>query len=106
LPQFLEALLLHYLDDMDSKMQCMRTLIEQDRQVEGHFTGYNTSLERTVLKKAKYMSNEPGTTDSQPARPAAVALPVFAGAPLAPAPKVEPREASHPLFAAPEVQRS
>jgi len=106
LPQFMEALLLHYLDDMDSKMQCMRTLIEQDRQVEGHFTGYNASLERTVLKKAKYMSNEPGANHSQPVKPAAVALPVFAELPLPAAPKVEPREASHPLFAAPEVQRS
>src|ERR1017187_2388664 len=28
LPQFPEALLLHYLDDMDSKMECMRALIE------------------------------------------------------------------------------
>ena len=38
LPQFPEALLLHYLDDMDSKMECMRALIENDRQVEGCFT--------------------------------------------------------------------
>jgi 3'-5' exoribonuclease len=106
LPQFLEALLLHYLDDMDSKMQCMGTLIDQDRQVDGHFTGYNASLERTVLKKAKYMSNNPETTERQPVRPAAVPVPEFAAAPLAATPKVEPREASHPLFAAPEVQGS
>ena len=38
-PQFPEALLLHYLDDLDSKMECMRVLVDQDRQVEGHFTG-------------------------------------------------------------------
>ena len=37
-PQFPEALLLHYLDDLDSKMECMRALIENDRQVEGCFT--------------------------------------------------------------------
>src|SRR4029077_17622139 len=92
LPQFLEALLLHYLDDMDSKMQCMRTLIEQDRQVEGHFTGYNTSLERTVLKNAEYMSKEPGVNHSQPVKPAAVVLPAFAELPLPAAPEVEPRE--------------
>ena len=42
LPQFPEALMLHYLDDMDSKMECMRALIESDRQVEGCFTAYNT----------------------------------------------------------------
>jgi len=63
---------------------------------------YNASLERTVLKKAKYMHAEPEASD---APQAAVAAPVFAGSPPA-APKVEPREASHPLFAAPEVQRS
>ena len=103
LPQFLEALLLHYLDDMDSKMQCMRTLIDQDRQVEGHFTGYNSSLERTVLKKAKYMSNEPETPDSRSIKPMAAA-PDPPASPVAAIPKVEPREASHPLFAAPEVQ--
>jgi len=56
LPQFPEALLLHYLDDMDSKMECMRALVAQDRHVEGHFTGYNASLERMVLKKSKYMA--------------------------------------------------
>jgi 3'-5' exoribonuclease len=57
LPLFPEALLLHYLDDMDSKMECMRALIERDRQVEGVFTGYSAPLERTVLKKAKYLAN-------------------------------------------------
>ena len=41
LPQFPEALLLHYLDDMDSKMECMRALIENDRQVEGCFTTFS-----------------------------------------------------------------
>jgi 3'-5' exoribonuclease len=106
LPQFLEALLLHYLDDMDSKMQCMRTLIDQDRQVEGHFTGYNSSLERTVLKKAKYMSNEPGTAGSRPVQPVVTAAPEPPSVPLAAGHKVEPREATHPLFAAPEVQGS
>ncbi len=55
LPQFPEALLLHYLDDMDSKMECMRALIENDRQVEGCFTTFNNSLERTALKKDRYL---------------------------------------------------
>ena len=55
LPQFPEAMLLHHLDDLDSKMECMRALVEKDRQVDGHFTGYSSSLERMVLKKAKYL---------------------------------------------------
>ena len=58
LPQFPEALLLHYLDDMDSKMECMRALIENDRQVEGCFTTCNTALERAALKKDRYLERK------------------------------------------------
>jgi hypothetical protein len=39
-PVFPEAMLLHYLDDLDSKMECMRHLIETDRQFAGNFTTY------------------------------------------------------------------
>jgi 3'-5' exoribonuclease len=55
-PQFPEALMLHYLDDMDSKMECMRALLESDRQVEGCFTAYNSALERPVLKKDLFLN--------------------------------------------------
>jgi 3'-5' exoribonuclease len=58
LPQFPEALLLHYLDDMDSKMECMRALIENDRQVEGCYTAWNTALERAALKKDRYLKGK------------------------------------------------
>jgi 3'-5' exoribonuclease len=58
LPQFPEALLLHYLDDMDSKMECMRALIENDRQVEGSFTTWNNALERAALKKDRYLNGK------------------------------------------------
>jgi len=56
LPQFPEAMLLHYLDDMDSKMECMRSLVEKDRLVDGNFTTYNSTLERVLLKKGKYLT--------------------------------------------------
>ncbi|HUI53713.1 MAG TPA: HD domain-containing protein [Bryobacteraceae bacterium] len=69
LPQFPEALLLHYLDDMDSKMECMRSLIENDRQVEGCFTTYNTALERSALKKDRFLNGEP--EPQKPPEPAA-----------------------------------
>jgi 3'-5' exoribonuclease len=59
LPQFPEALLLHYLDDMDSKMECMRALIENDRQVEGCFTTFSPVLERPALKKDRFLKGEP-----------------------------------------------
>jgi len=64
-PLFPEALLLHYLDDLDSKMECMRALVDKDRQVEGDWTGYSHSLERVVLKKLKYLSGAPVTAETE-----------------------------------------
>jgi 3'-5' exoribonuclease len=55
-PVFPEAMLLHYLDDMDSKMECMRHLIATDRQMAGNFTSYSASLERVLLKKDRYLA--------------------------------------------------
>jgi 3'-5' exoribonuclease len=65
-PQFPEALLLHYLDDLDSKMECMRALVENDRQLEGCFTSYSSALERTTLKMDRYMASDgpPGLSSS------------------------------------------
>ena len=91
-PQFPEAMLLHYLDDMDSKMECMRALIEKDRQVEGCFTTFHNSLERTLLKKDRYL-NPP----VEEARTAPAQQPELDGAPAKPV--APPAAASHPLFA-------
>ena len=76
-PVFPEAMMLHYLDDMDSKMECMRRLLESDRQVDGCFTSFSASLERVLLKKDKYLGDGDGLPAStvapaaapQPARP-------------------------------------
>jgi 3'-5' exoribonuclease len=54
-PIFPEALLLHYLDDLDSKMECMRVLIEKEPLAEGLFTGCSHSLERVALRKSRYL---------------------------------------------------
>src|SRR6266436_2105101 len=54
-PQFPEALLLHYLDDLDSKMECMRQMVDRDRQVEGYFTNYSSTLARVALRKTRYL---------------------------------------------------
>jgi 3'-5' exoribonuclease len=75
LPQFPEAMLLHYLDDLDSKMESMRQMVDRDRQVEGLFTGYSPSMERSILKKAKYLDES-------------------APAPAAPAPSSTPPQAA------------
>jgi 3'-5' exoribonuclease len=73
LPQFPEAMLLHYLDDMDSKMESMRALIESDRQSGAEFTTYNPALERTILKKEQYLEPKQVAASQvhvSPARPA------------------------------------
>ena len=75
LPQFPEALLLHYLDDLDSKMECMRRLIEKDRLGEGAFTGYCVPLERMILKKDRYLSGGAPQAERPALPPAAVAAP-------------------------------
>jgi 3'-5' exoribonuclease len=101
LPQFPEALLLHYLDDMDSKMECMRALIENDRQVEGCFTSFNPALERAALKKDRFL--EPAPAAPRAARPAAPDFAPNGGAPENTAPEkagaAPPAVAAHPLFA-------
>jgi 3'-5' exoribonuclease len=93
-PLFPEALLLHYLDDMDSKMECMRALIENDRQVEGCFTTFHTALARPALKKNLFLN---GPTQAERPRAPSPAEQT----PEAPrtAPVASPERAAHPLFA-------
>jgi 3'-5' exoribonuclease len=56
-PLFPEAMLLHHLDNLDSKMECMRALEEKDRHIEGCWTGYSPSLDRSILKKSKFLED-------------------------------------------------
>jgi 3'-5' exoribonuclease len=64
-PLFAEAMLFHYLDDMDSKMECMRAMVDGDRQSGGAFTPYSSSLERSVLKKERFLEEKPLSLASQ-----------------------------------------
>jgi 3'-5' exoribonuclease len=89
LPQFPEALLLHYIDDMDSKMACMSSMVVNDRQVEGCFTTYSSALQRTALKKQRYLEGEPVTVPP-PALPPSSALPDSNGDSVKPAPEHRP----------------
>ncbi len=54
-PIFLEALLLHHLDNLDSKMEAMRSALKRDSVVEGDFTGWIPSLERVILRKSRFL---------------------------------------------------
>lgn len=68
-PLFAEALLLHYLDDMDSKMECMRALVEQDLNGDAYWTSYSNAMERIVLRKQAYLA-ETGEAKPESSRPA------------------------------------
>ena len=54
-PVFVEALLLHHLDNLDSKVDAMRTALKRDHHVDGEFTGWVSSLERVLLKKDRFV---------------------------------------------------
>jgi 3'-5' exoribonuclease len=58
LPMFPEALMLHYLDDLDSKMEAMRAHFEREKELEGPWTSYNASLGRPLLDAQKFMRGE------------------------------------------------
>jgi 3'-5' exoribonuclease len=68
LPMFPEALMLHYLDDLDSKMESMRAHFEREAALESAWTSYNASLGRPLLNSAKFLAKA-----NAPAEQAAVA---------------------------------
>jgi len=53
LPMFPEALMLHYLDDLDSKMESMRAHFE--REPDADWTGYNPSLGRPLMNSRRVL---------------------------------------------------
>ena len=77
-PLFPEALLLHQIDNLDSKMECMHKLVASDRHVEGVWTGYSSSLDRAVLKTSRYLDQE-------------IEVEAMEAAPAAPLPPCEPQ---------------
>jgi hypothetical protein len=50
--------MLHYLDDLDSKMEAMRAHFEREALLEGPWTSYNASLGRPLLDSRKFMQGE------------------------------------------------
>src|SRR5277367_618106 len=69
LPMFPEALLLHYMDDLDSKMEAMRAQFEREPDLESPWTSYNASLGRPLLNSAKFIAPKaaPAPEDSSSA---------------------------------------
>jgi 3'-5' exoribonuclease len=54
--------MLHYLDDLDSKMESMRAHFEREVGSESDWTGYNPSLGRPLLNSRRVMQRIMGTS--------------------------------------------
>jgi 3'-5' exoribonuclease len=92
-PIFPEALLLHHLDNLDSKMDAMRSALTRAHPTDGEFTGWIPSLERIVLRKERYLGDP-----EQVARPAPVLQNGAEQKPSAPQKPVENKPAPLTLF--------
>lgn len=64
LPMFPEALMLHYLDDLDSKMEAMRAHFERELGTESAWSSYNPSLGRSLLNTTKFLEKKKPVSDS------------------------------------------
>jgi 3'-5' exoribonuclease len=64
---FPEALMLHYLDDLDSKMEAMRAMFERESASESPWTSYNASLGRPLLNTEKFLSPRRVIAPEEPA---------------------------------------
>jgi 3'-5' exoribonuclease len=90
-PIFAEAVLLHHLDNLDSKMDAVRGALLRDRSVEGEFTGWIAPLERVLLKKDRYLDESRA--------PSPVTPPSTKAEPDAPPPKPAYQPPQNSLFA-------
>jgi 3'-5' exoribonuclease len=68
-PLFAEALLLHHLDNLDSKMDAIRGAVEKDKHIEGAWSAFAPGLDRHVLKKERFLNPPPPAPADRPKRP-------------------------------------
>jgi hypothetical protein len=69
--------MLHYMDDLDSKMEAMRAQFEREGDFDSAWTSYNPSLGRPLLNTKKFL--EKGLSASREvdgSKPAEVAVPI------------------------------
>ncbi len=75
LPMFPEALMLHYLDDLDSKLESMRAQFEREADLDTPWTSYNPSLARPLLNTRKFLEKGPaGSRVVDPPKPPVAAV--------------------------------
>jgi len=79
LPMFPEALMLHYLDDLDSKMESMRAHFEREADLESPWTSYNPSLGRPLLNSAKFLHKNGAASPVSASAAAASSSPAAVG---------------------------
>ena len=65
LPSFPEALTLHYLDDLDSKLENMRAALADSPVEDSDWTAYSRSLERFVLNKERFLAHSDDLTENR-----------------------------------------
>jgi 3'-5' exoribonuclease len=58
-PMFPEALLVHFLDEIDSKLETMRAQYANDQDRPGDWTGRNPALRRELLKVERALTPSP-----------------------------------------------
>ena len=68
-PLFPEAMLLHFLDNLDSKMENMRATIQKDQRLDGCWTSYSPPLDRHFLKKDRYLNPAQQGQEDKPSPP-------------------------------------
>jgi len=73
LPQTREAIALHFLDDVDSKMAGMRATLESAAEAGGpsEWTDRNPSLRRSLLRADKFLADGAGNSESGTSHPPA-----------------------------------
>jgi len=96
LPMFPEALMLHSLDNLDSKMESLRAHFEREAAQENPWTSYNPSLGRPLFNSAKYLSQAGKRLDRVSAAAAAAGHP-----PSTPVPEGEPQDPGPGLLTIP-----
>src|SRR5437870_6124057 len=74
LPMFPEALMLHYLDDLDSKMESMRAHFDREAGQENPWTSYNGALGRPLLNSNKFLHQADAPATPVAEKPAATTL--------------------------------
>jgi 3'-5' exoribonuclease len=62
-PKTLEALIVHYMDDLDAKVNAFQETIREARDEESDWTPYHRLFERYIYKGRKPSDKETGNPD-------------------------------------------